>query len=1261
MTRMSGARNRAWLVVGRPARASQRLLVATIVVALVAASFGVVAPGAAAPAWADTAPSDPSLETVSAAALPTVQIDGVVWDQVIVGNRVYATGEFAQARPAGAALGTNETARSNILAYDLTTGDLITSWAPTLNAQGLEIKASADGATIYVGGDFDRVNGVVRTRVAAIDAQTGALLPWNPAPNGRVDAIAVAGGTVYLGGDFTRLGSVTRTRLAAVDASSGALLAWAPAADLIVNTMVFHPATGSVIVGGTFNTLNGADEPGMGSLDGVSGAVRPWPVNTIIQNHDGGASISSLTTDGDKVYGVGWAFLSSGGQGNLEGVFAADAATGVLDWVDGGRGDNYDIAVAGDVLYTVGHPHDWGMLDWNPQTSPLTWQRAMAIDKHRSPTLTNAFGTPNIWQAFKGRPAAQPLHWLPTLTGGTYTGQGQAAWSVDTNGTYTVLGGEFPRVNGVNQQGLVRFAKRSLSPSVDAIQNFTELTPTATPMGPGAVRIGWTAAWDRDNAHLKFEVLRGPTTATSTVIDTSETDGTTWWNRPPLGFLDTTAPPGSSQTYRIRVTDPFGTSLVSASTTATIPSGSVTPSIYAATVLADNPNWQWRMGEADGTTAFDQAGSNDAILNSATAGGRGIAGALIDDADTATNFVGSSNTGTVPMVSPFWQSGPQTFSLETWLKTSTSTGGGIIGFGDQNNGRSGANGADRTLYMNNAGQIYFGVRPDMGTRRTINSLGSYRDDNWHHVVATLGADGMKLYVDGALVASNASYTKAQVFRGYWRVGGDRLSSWPSAPTREAITAQIDEVAVYPYALPASRVGAHYAASGRDGSVPVPTPTTTTLTSNLSPAPFGATVTFTATVAPSAADGTVQFAIDGTPAGSAVALAGGVATFSTAGLSTGSHQIRATYSGSANFNASTATFTQRIDPPSPADTTTALTSNLNPAPFGASVTFTATVTPAAATGTVQFAIDGTPAGSAVAVTGGVATFVSGVLAPGSHQITASYSGSAGFTASAANITQQVASPPPTTERSGYWMAGADGAVFAFGGVADLGDAPTGDVIDLEPTPTGNGYWIVTRDGTVFHFGDAPNFGDARGQLRAGERVVSMSTLPGNNGYWLFTDLGRVLPFGAAPFLGDLSASRLNGPVLGSIATPSGAGYYMVASDGGVFSYGDAAFYGSMGGARLNKPVVGLVPDRDNVGYWLVASDGGLFAFDAGFYGSMGGSHLNKPVIGMVAFGSGYLMVASDGGIFNFSDKPFYGSLGANPPAAPIVSVATYAGP
>jgi hypothetical protein len=95
---------------------------------------------------------------------------------------------------------------------------------------------------------------------------------------------------------------------------------------------------------------------------------------------------------------------------------------------------------------------------------------------------------------------------------------------------------------------------------------------------------------------------------------------------------------------------------------------------------------------------------------------------------------------------------------------------------------------------------------------------------------------------------------------------------------------------------------------------------------------------------------------------------------------------------------------------------------------------------------------------------------------------------------------------------------------------------------------------------------------------------------------------------------------------------------------------------MGGRHLNAPVRSLVPDGDGTGYWLVAADGGVFAFDAPFVGSMGGTPLNQPVRGMVRYGNGYLMVAEDGGVFAFSDRPFTGSLGARPPASPIVSVA-----
>ena len=251
----------------------------------------------------------------------------------------------------------------------------------------------------------------------------------------------------------------------------------------------------------------------------------------------------------------------------------------------------------------------------------------------------------------------------------------------------------------------------------------------------------------------------------------------------------------------------------------------------------------------------------------------------------------------------------------------------------------------------------------------------------------------------------------------------------------------------------------------------------------------------------------------------------------------------------------------------------------------------------------------------------------------------------------------------SNRSGYWMVGAGGVVYAFGDARWLGNAavPAGvDAVDLEPTPSGNGYWVVDARGAVYGFGDAGPFGGlGRGGagLAAGETVTSLSATPTGRGYWIFTTRGRAVPFGDAGWFGDMGKVALNGPVLDSIPTPTGRGYYMVASDGGIFAFGDAHFHGSMGGRRLNAPVQSLVPGRDGAGYWLVAADGGIFAFNAPFRGSMGGQRLNRPVTGMVPFGDGYLMVGEDGGIFNFSSQGFAGSLGANPPARPITSVAS----
>jgi hypothetical protein len=73
----------------------------------------------------------------------------------------------------------------------------------------------------------------------------------------------------------------------------------------------------------------------------------------------------------------------------------------------------------------------------------------------------------------------------------------------------------------------------------------------------------------------------------------------------------------------------------------------------------------------------------------------------------------------------------------------------------------------------------------------------------------------------------------------------------------------------------------------------------------------------------------------------------------------------------------------------------LTTPSNPASYGTSVTFTAQVA-ASATGTITFLDGATSIGSGT-VSGGIATFTTTSLAAGTHNITASYSGDANYSA------------------------------------------------------------------------------------------------------------------------------------------------------------------------------------------------------------------------------------------------------------------------
>lgn len=778
-----------------------RTALSMVIAAVVAVGMAfAVAPTAAAAADPPTADATQTLpETVSADALPTVQIDGgVVWSQVIVGDTVYAAGQFSNARPAGAAPGTNLTPRGNILAYNLTTGALITSFAPSFNNRINEIAASPDGKKLYVTGSFTQVNGQARSRFAVLDIPSGTLAAGTVGLNNIGKSLAATADGVFVGGYFTAVAGAAKQRIAKLNAAGTVVQPFAVPVD---NGQVQSIVTtgGRVALSGNFTSVGGSDNPGFGLYlaDAVTGGGLPLPANTQVRNGGDSAGFMSLASDGTKFYGSGWHY---GGTGNVEGTFAVSWADGSIVWIEDCHGDTYDIAIVGDVAYSASHKHYCGNSGGFPQTDPWTFYHSTAWTTDVRGTNTgDIYGYPD----HPGTPRPELLNWFPQTTPGTFTGTSQAVWTVTGTSKYVIYGGEFPSVNGARQQGIVRYAVRSIAPNLQGPRlSGSTWNVTAKSFASGAVRVRYETNWDRDDTSLTYRVYRD---SESSAPIAEKTVSTVFWKPLSETFTDTGLAPGSSHRYRVVASDPNGNVAKSSWITVTVSDAAL--SDYASRVLADDAEHYWRFSDSDTATVSDWAGTSDLTVKGTVVSS---AGAIVSDADTAKTFDGNTFSATTSPVT-----GPDTFTIESWVKTSSTSGGKIVGFGSNATGDSGS--YDRHVYMDNDGRIWFGVYP--GGVRTLNSSAGYNDGQWHQIVASMSSDGMKLYIDGKRVAQRADTTTGQGYSGYWKVGGDNIGGWPNQPASSRLNGTIDDVAVYDDALSLREVQTHYRASGRTLDVP----------------------------------------------------------------------------------------------------------------------------------------------------------------------------------------------------------------------------------------------------------------------------------------------------------------------------------------------------------------------------------------------------------------------------------------------------------
>ncbi|WP_051684390.1 PKD domain-containing protein [Blastococcus sp. URHD0036] len=1079
-------------------------------------SFGLLLGGLVLPtvASADTAPAPGLPTTVAADRLPTVQVNGVVWAMVTVGNTVYATGSFTQARPAGAAAGTSQTPRGNLLAFDLTTGVLNTSFNHTLNGQGRTIVASPDGSRVYVGGDFTTVDGVARGHVAAFSTATGALVTgFAPTSNRPILALAATATTVYAGGDFTTAGGQTRTRLAAFSASTGALTAWAPSADNTVRGIVLSPDGTRINIAGQFSTLNGQSSIALGNVDLAGGDLRPWTLG--VTNFGDAGGIWNARSDGRYLFVVVYGFQ----VGNLEGTVALDPNTLALVWMNDCHGDPYDVYSTGTVVYTAGHAHDCETSGSYPDQSPTVWKRVIANTIEPTGTLLPTTKTPR-YTSWTGRPRPTVLNFFPTLNAGTYTGQSQAAWSLTGRGDYLVMGGEFTTVNGVGQQSLVRMASSTVAPN-DRGPELTaaQMRPTASSTTAGEVTVSWPSSWDMDNEDLTYRVYRNSETSPVHTV----TAASQWWRMPLLTFTDAGLAPGTSASYRVTVSDAFG-NVVSSPQGNAVTVATAT-SAYANQVRADGPTAYWRLGETTGSTAYSAVGTT--TLTEGAGISRGAAGAVAGDPavtanGTTTGIAATSTTVTAPPANDL--------TVEAWVRTTSTAGGVVAQFGDS---ASGANTvSDRGLYVDSGGRISFGVTRQSGgatpttTYTAVRSPAAVTDGTWHHVVATIGTGGARLYVDGASVATNSALTTAntRLGTGYWMLGRGTLTGWQNAPASGNLAGSIDEVAVYPFALTPAQVAQHYGlATG--GAV------------NASP-----TASFTATAAQLAVtvDGSASSDSDGTVAGHSWNWGDGTAAGSGA---TATH----TYAAAGTY---TVTLTVTDDDGATATTTRTVQVAAAPANAAPTASFTATAAQLTVTvdGSASSDSDGTVAGHSwnwgdATAAGSGATAAHTYAAAGTYTVTLTVTDDDGATATTTR-TVTVSPPPPP--------AGTAFAADAFGRTA-TGGLGTADVGGAWTVSAGATRQSVAPGTATLTVGPANNTGSYLGAVSQGSAdvtaTVSLGAAPSGSGLSLYL-IGRRTGAGSeydlrARFLADgsvrLGVVRISGgteALIGAEATLPG---------------------------------------------------------------------------------------------------------------------------
>jgi outer membrane protein assembly factor BamB len=283
------------------------------------------------------------------------------------------------------------------------------------------------GSNIYLGGSFAKLGTATRSRLGAVDENSGAVVgSFNPKLNAAVNSLAAGNGTIYAGGTFTTANGVARSSLAAFDATNAALsTTWAPAAGAdtsttpIVTTVRLAPSGATVYVGGGFTTMNGAQSSHVAALSAVTGAQVP------AFTHHLPYPVVDMAVDSTGLFIAG-----AGNGGNFADL---DPSTGSIVWQGGTNGNVQAIAVLDGEVYVGGHYTDY----CGPQggqhtcTNPTARLKLLAVDE----------------------PTGALTPWNP------HANSNLGVFALAGLGTTLAAGGDFSTIGGASQQSFAEFTE----------------------------------------------------------------------------------------------------------------------------------------------------------------------------------------------------------------------------------------------------------------------------------------------------------------------------------------------------------------------------------------------------------------------------------------------------------------------------------------------------------------------------------------------------------------------------------------------------------------------------------------------------------------------------------------------------------------------------------------------------------------------------------------------------------------------------------